>query len=748
MKLSAFSAVSAFSNPRRTEERTTPMMIEKARDLLRHRFGYDAFRLDQEAAIESVLKGEDCVVLMPTGGGKSLCYQIPALVLDGLTVVISPLIALMKDQVDALRANGIDAAFLNSTQSAAEQVEVFRRVRDGDIKLLYVAPERLLQSGDRFIEFLRGTKVSLFAIDEAHCISSWGHDFRPEYLRLAALKREFPNIPLIALTATADNLVRKDILERLTIPEATVFVSSFNRPNIFYGVEPKRNSYGQLIDFLADRKDKSGIIYCLSRNSVDSLAADLRDEGFSALPYHAGLDKQTRGQNQTSFVNDETKIIVATIAFGMGIDKSNVRFVVHMDLPKNIESYYQETGRAGRDGLPSEALLFFSWADVNKLKGFVEVEGNADQSEIMLKKLDLIAKFGDLRTCRRKFLLKYFSEELADDCGTCDNCTTEHERIDGTIIAQKALSAVYRTGQRFGVGYLVDFLRGSQSQTIRDEHKNLKTYGAGAELSKHTWFEHFKDLIAQNYLKQTEGAFPVIALTETSKYVLAGTTTVELIKVVEKEERKTKLLAETSLPYIRELFDELRTVRTSFAAAEKVPPYIVFSDVTLVEMAAYLPQMDWEMRKISGVGDLKFEKYGAAFGQAIRDYCLKKGLASRMDLRRSNGPRRQRTKRDAAGKDTFRVTLEMYRDGRSISEIAAERGLQPSTVEGHLARFVASGEVALDELVPLQKIETIRNAVLKFKDQNALSPIKEFLGDDYTYGEIRAVIAAIAGDAQ
>ncbi|MEP6705068.1 MAG: RecQ family ATP-dependent DNA helicase, partial [Acidobacteriota bacterium] len=539
--------------------------------------------------------------------------------------------------------------------------------------------------------------------------------------------------------------VRKDILERLTIPEATVFTSSFNRPNIYYGVEPKRNSFGQLIDFLADKRDHSGIIYCLSRNSVDSLATDLRDEGFAALPYHAGLDKSTRDKHQTSFLNDETKIIVATIAFGMGIDKSNVRFVVHMDLPKNIESYYQETGRAGRDGLPSEALLFFSWGDVNKLKGFVEVEGNADQSEIMLKKLDLIAKFGDLRTCRRKFLLHYFSEVVGDDCGNCDNCTTVHERIDGTIIAQKALSAVYRTGQRFGVSYLVDFLRGSQSQAIRDEHKNLKTYGAGAGQSKHVWFEHFKDLIAQNYLRQSEGAYPVITLTEKSNDVLAGNVTVELIKVAEKEEKKRKLVAETAVPYIQELFDQLRAVRKRLATAENVPPYIVFSDATLTEMAAYLPHNDWELRKISGVGDLKFEKYGSAFLQPIRDYCLNNGLVSRMDLKRSNGSRKQRTKRDATGKDTFRVTLEMYRDGRSIQAIADARALQPSTVEGHLARFVANGEIRLDELVPLEKIDTIRNAVLQFKDQNALSPIKEFLGDDYTYGEIRAVIASVAG---
>ena len=719
------------------------MHIEKAREILKHRFGYDAFRLNQEAAIEAVLHGRDCVVLMPTGGGKSLCYQIPALMLAGLTVVISPLIALMKDQVDALRSNGVEAAFLNSTQSGPEQVEVFQKVRSGELKLLYVAPERLLQSGDQFIDFLRGINVSLFAIDEAHCISSWGHDFRPEYLRLAALKREFPNIPLVALTATADKLVRKDIIERLTITDAEVFVSSFNRPNIYYRVEPKRNSYNQLLQFLEERKDQSGIIYCLSRNSVDSLAADLRDEGFSALSYHAGLDKETRDRHQNAFLIDEAKIIVATIAFGMGIDKSNVRFVVHMDLPKNIESYYQETGRAGRDGLESEALLFYSWADVNKLKGFAEVEGNAEQSAIMLKKLDMMAKFGDLKSCRRKFLLRYFSEDLAEDCGNCDNCTKEIERFDGTVIAQKALSAVYRTGQRFGLSYLVDFLRGSQAQTIRDEHKNLKTYGIGADIPKQAWFDHFRDLIAQGYLAQTDGTYPIIVLTEKSMEVLSGKTKVELIKVTVKEEKRSKLVSDASLPYIQELFDELRHIRTVFAATEKVPPYIVFSDATLIEMATYLPQSDFEMRKISGVGDLKMEKYGAAFLRHIKDYCSKNNLVSRIDLKTRKRATKQRTKRDAMGKDTYRISFEMFRDGRSIEDIARERGVQRSTIENHLARFVTTGEIQLHELVPFHKVETIRNAVLKFNDGGELSPIKEFLGDDYSYGEIRAVIASM-----
>ena len=719
------------------------MSLGTAKNILKHHFGFDSFRMNQEAAIEALLSKKDCVVLMPTGGGKSLCYQIPALMFDGLTVVISPLIALMKDQVDALKANGVEAAFLNSTQTAEEQVEVFRDVGSGKLKLLYVAPERLLQSGDQFLDFLRGINISLFAIDEAHCISSWGHDFRPEYLRLARLKREFPDVPLIALTATADKLVRKDIIERLNVQNAELFISSFNRPNIYYAVEPKRNSYGQLLKYLDKRKDESGIIYCLSRNSVDSLAADLRDEGFSALSYHAGLNKTTRDKHQESFLKDETKIIVATIAFGMGIDKSNVRFVVHMDLPKNVESYYQETGRAGRDGLRSDALLFFSWADVIKLKGFAEVEGNAAQSEIMLRKLDTMGKFGDLRTCRRRFLLNYFSEVMAVDCGNCDNCTTVFERFDGTVIAQKALSAVYRTGQRFGMSYLIDFLRGSQARTIRDEHKNIKTYGVGADISKDNWFDYFKDLIAQGFLAQTEGQYPVIVLTEKSTDVLAGTTPIQLIKVKVKEEKKTRLVADISHPYIRALFDNLRQVRSTFAKSENVPPYVVFSDATLVEMATYLPQNDWELRKISGVGDLKFDKYGADFLKEIKDYCLKNGEVSRIDLKSQKRERKQRTKRDATGKDTYRTSLDMFRDGKPIPEIARTRGLAVSTIENHLARFIATGEVSLEQFVSLDKVEPIRAAILKFADSNALSPIKEFLGEDYTYGEIRAVMATM-----
>ncbi len=719
------------------------MNIKKAKEILKHQFGYDSFRMNQEAAIEAVLEKKDAVVLMPTGGGKSLCYQIPALMSDGLTLVVSPLIALMKDQVDALVNNGVNAAFLNSSQTNREQTEVFQKVRNGELKLLYVAPERLLQSGEQFINFLESINVSLFAIDEAHCISSWGHDFRPEYIQLGKLKKYFPEIPIIALTATADKLVRKDIFERLNIKHAELFISSFNRPNIFYTVEPKRNSYTRLLEFLEERREESGIIYCLSRASTESLAMDLKDEGYSALPYHAGLTKEQREKNQELFLNDDAKIIVATIAFGMGIDKSNVRFVVHHDLPKNIESYYQETGRAGRDGLQSHALLFFSWGDVVKLKGFAEVENNERQTEIMLKKLNQMGEFGDLKTCRRKFLLKYFDEELTEDCGHCDNCNTTFEKFDGTIIAQKALSAVARTDQRFGLTYLIDFLRGSKSKTIRLEHLNLKTYGIGADISKDNWFDYFKDLIAQDLLAQTEGQYPTLVLTEKSLDVLKGVLKVELFKVIEKEEKKkSSLVSKLSHPYIKELFDELKKLRTDFARGENVPPYVIFSDATLIEMATFLPQDTSEMLKISGVGDVKMDKYGADFLQVVVDYCDINNHESRIDLKNpKREPKKQRTKRNSKGESTYTISLKMFRDGNSIEEIARERELAISTIETHLVRFIPTGEVKLTEMVAEEKIEKIRNAIIELDAGQGISPIKELLGEDYSYGEIRAVIA-------
>lgn len=712
------------------------MDISQAQDILKKRFGYDEFRLQQQSAIETVLAGQDCLVLMPTGGGKSLCYQIPALMVDGLTIVISPLIALMKDQVDSLKSVGIEAAFLNSTQTSREQIEVFQNVRNRKLKLLYVAPERLLQSGDQFIEFLKSVKISIFAIDEAHCISSWGHDFRPEYLQLAKLKRNFPQIPVIALTATADRLVRQDIVERLEIAKAPVFVSSFNRSNIFYSIRPKKNTYSQLLDFLDNHKNDSGIIYCLSRRAVEDLADDLRHEGFSVLPYHAGLEKNIRDENQSLFVKDEVKIVVATIAFGMGIDKSNVRFVVHYDLPKNIESYYQETGRAGRDGLPSEALLFFSWGDVIKLKEFAKIDGNEKQSEIMLKKLDVMGNFGEIRTCRRQYLLSYFSEDAENYCGNCDNCNTEIELFDGSLIAQKALSAVYRTDQRFGLNYLIDFLRGSQSKNIREEHKSLKTYGIGSDLTKDEWVEHFRDLIAQGFLRQTEDEFPKIVLTEKSKAVLKGEIKVDLVKVKEIKQAKPQ---EISQPYFADLLENLKSVRFEIARKENVPPYIVFSDATLVEMATYLPQNYSELKKISGIGDLKLQKYGVDFLPQIISYSRQNHLSSKINLKRI----KREPKKQAKPDDTNTISLKLFKSGKSIEEIAELRALNKGTIETHLIKFIPSGEVKLDDLVGIEKAANIVKAIVRFGESEALSPIKEFLGEDYSYGEIKAVLVAM-----
>jgi len=695
--------------------------------------------MNQEAAIEAVLAKRDALVLMPTGGGKSLCFQIPALINDGLTLVVSPLIALMKDQVDSLMSNGVPAALLNSTLSRHDELDVFERVRSGEVKILYVAPERLFQSSGQFIDFLGSIDVSLFAIDEAHCISSWGHDFRPEYRQLSRLKEIFPDVPIIALTATADKLVRTDIIKYLNLQDYELLVSSFNRPNIYYQVKPKRNSYGQLLEFLEDRRDQSGIIYCLSRKSTESLAWDLKDEGFSALPYNAGLDRDTRRKNQELFLNDEVKIITATIAFGMGIDKSNVRFVVHMDLPKNVESYYQETGRAGRDGLESNALLFFSWADVIKLKGFAEVEGNEQQSDIMLKKLHQMGTFGEMKTCRRKFLLKYFDEEMPDDCGHCDNCNTDFEKIEGTIIAQKALSAIARTEQRFGQNYLIHLLRGSKSKKLKDYHKSLPTYGVGADLSKSEWQTYFSELISQGIIGQSEGRYPTLYLTEASNEVLRGDQKVELFKATELAEQGTSLVSRVSHPYIQDLFDNLKKLRMQIAQSQNVPPYVIFSDATLIEFATYLPLSKEDMLKISGVGDVKFDRYGGDFAKVIVAYCKGNGEGTRIDLKVPK--RKKRRKRDKNGDDSNTISLKLFQTGMSISEIAAERGFTTGTIETHLSAFIPSGEVQVQDLVPAEKINKIREAVNELDATNGISPIKQYLGEEFSYGEIRAVMA-------
>jgi ATP-dependent DNA helicase RecQ len=724
--------------------------IQQAQEVLKHKFGYDSFRLEQQNAIEHILQRKDCLVLMPTGGGKSICYQVPALLFEGLTVVVSPLISLMKDQVDALRANGIDAAYINSSLGSSEQNQIMQSARAGKIRLLYVAPERLLQQGDAFINFLKEVNVCLFAIDEAHCISSWGHDFRPEYMQLARLKHLFPKVPVVALTATADKLVRKDIVEKLGLHQPITFISSFNRANIRYDVEPKRNFYEKLVQFLSKRKDESGIIYCLSRAGTEALADDLRKDGFNTMAYHAGLEKAVREKAQEKFIRDEVKIIVATIAFGMGIDKPNVRFVVHADLPKNIEGYYQETGRAGRDGLQSEALLYFSMGDVIKMKNFVLIADNTEQTKILTRKLDQMAQFAQLTTCRRKYLLNYFDEQAADYCGSCDVCLSKYELVDATVIAQKALSAVSRLNQGFGMNYTIDFLRGSKSEKIREEHKLLKTYGVGADIPKEEWQTYFRDLIARGYLYQTDDEFPKLRLTNASEDVLKGRMTVQLVKTKTVEEPSRRMGSQAEISYEKELYADLKELRKTIADSANVPAYIILGDSTLIEIAAYLPQSLDDMRRISGFGDVKIQRYGKEFLDMVVGYSRKKNLTSRIDLKQ---PKRERRSArpvkadDGSYKSTGQVSLDMHRQGHSVDEIAARREMTANTIAGHLAQYVEAGELKVEDFVPRAKIDLLRKLIDRH-GYLSLKAIKDNAGDDVTYGDIRFVVSSvIAGNS-
>jgi len=701
--------------------------------ILKDKFGYESFRFNQAEIINTILQNQDAFVLMPTGGGKSLCYQIPALLFPGLTVVISPLIALMKDQVDALRVNGIKASYLNSSLTAEESSVVYEQLERGELKLLYIAPERLFNNGGQFIDFLKSIQVSLFAIDEAHCISHWGHDFRPEYRMLSSLKNDFPAVPIIALTATADKLTRDDILDKLQLETDKVFISSFNRPNIHYFVEPKRGMYEHLVDYLVQHRDDSGIIYVLSRNSTEALAAKLNRDGFSAQPYHAGLTSDCRKASQDLFAKDEIKIIVATIAFGMGINKSNVRFVIHADLPKNIESYYQETGRAGRDGLKSDAILYYSGGDVIKLKKFAMVEGNPEQSRIMLRKLAQMASLCEVSACRRKTILNYFDEEALDNCASCDICLSSREKFDGTMIAQKALSAVASLGSRYGLTYTIDFLRGSKSEKIKEAHKKLKTYGLGNDISKEDWFRYLHELIFMGYLQQIGSEYPILALTEKSQIVLQGKEQVFLVKTISKKETA---LAEK--PYEKELFNELKIIRNNWARQENVPAYIIFSDATLHELATYLPQTQEEIKKISGFGEVKLAKYGQPFLNVVVAYCAKHGLASKILEKIPKRERQIKVKRETDS-ETKTISYNFFKNGKTIPEIAMIRGFNFSTIESHLAFYILEGKIKVTNLVPLDKIPRITDA-LKKHGPYPLSSLKEALGEDVSYGEIRAVI--------
>ncbi len=590
--------------------------------ILQHVFGYTGFRGDQRAIVDEVIAGRDALVLMPTGGGKSLCYQIPALARAGTGVVISPLIALMQDQVSALRQLGVRADFLNSTLERTQAVDIEQRLLDGQLDLLYIAPERLIQ--ERTLTLLDRAPVSLFAIDEAHCVSQWGHDFRSDYLSLTVLHERYPSIPRIALTATADTRTRSEIVERLDLGQARQFVSSFDRPNIQYRITQKQNARQQLIRFLkAEHATDAGIIYCLSRNRVETVAGWLKAEGFTALPYHAGLSAADRETNQQRFLREEGVIVVATIAFGMGIDKPDVRFVAHLDLPKSLEAYYQETGRAGRDSLPSTAWMVYGLQDVIKLRQMMDgSEGSEAHKRAERQKLDAMLALCETTACRRHTLLTYFGESSPTHCGNCDTCLSPVPTWDATTAVQKALSCVYRTGQRFGVNHVIDVLRGAGTDKIRQHgHDRLSTYGIGEDLSASEWRSVFRQLVAGGYLNADVDGYGALKLTERCRSLLRGETTLQLRKdIAEKAERSTRKKAGrgASVPEaMQPAWEALRACRKRLADEQGVPPYVIFHDATLLALLEHRPASLEEMRAISGIGDAKLERYGDAFLEAL-----------------------------------------------------------------------------------------------------------------------------------
>lgn len=590
--------------------------------ILKEYFGYDQFRPLQLDIIESVAQQRrDTLVLMPTGGGKSLCYQIPAMLGEGLCVVISPLIALMKDQVEALRQNGVNAAFINSTQALAEQRYIEQECLDGRIKLLYVSPEKLQNEG--FKMFLWQLNVALFAIDEAHCISFWGHDFRPEYTQLAQLKARFSDVPMIALTATADELTRQDIQTQLSLRNPNVFISSFDRPNLFLEVRPAQDRVKRIIEFLMLRPNESGIIYCLSRKTTEQLAEKLNNKGFKAAAYHAGLPNTERSAVQEAFIKDDIPIICATIAFGMGIDKPNVRFVIHYNLPKNIESYYQEIGRAGRDGLPARTTLFYSFADVALQREMLEAE-ESNIKALKLAKLERLQQFAEAHLCRRRILLNYFNEHTDRPCGKCDICLSPRQMIDGTLIAQKALSAVARTAEKEPIGTIIDILRGTRSPKVRENgYDQLKTFGAGQDLKMVEWNDFIVQLINLGYLHIAYHRHNALVFTPRSKAVLQGTEIVQLAQLIPRGKDASTALptADTiATTYNKDLFDHLRRLRKELADEQGVPPYVIFADTALREMATYLPRNEAQMLNISGIGVRKMAFYGQTFIDGIAEF--------------------------------------------------------------------------------------------------------------------------------
>jgi ATP-dependent DNA helicase RecQ len=709
--------------------------------LLKQYFGFTSFRPLQEEIIGDALAGKDVFALLPTGGGKSLCFQLPALARPGLTVVISPLIALMKDQVDALQASGVVATFLNSSLAPGESRVRLRGLHNGEFRLLYVAPERLVLPG--FLADLQKWKPNLIAVDEAHCISEWGHDFRPEYRQLVQLRDLFPGVPMMALTATATERVRSDIVQQLHLREPACYVASFNRPNLTYRVLPKAGPYEQTLEFVRSRRNESGIVYCQSRKSAESVAERLNADGVKAAPYHAGMEKDGRSRNQELFLRDEVRVICATIAFGMGINKPNVRFVIHYDLPKNIEGYYQETGRAGRDGLPSECLLLFSAGDVVKQSQFIDEKPEAEKA-IAREQLQQMVHYAESAECRRASLLDYFGETFPhENCGACDNCLSPRETFDGTLAAQKFLSCVYRIREHggFGVGlnHVVEVLTGADTEKIRKwGHGRLSTYGIGKEHSRPEWGAIGRELVRLGFVKQNATKFNVLELTPEGRGVLKERKPVQLTKPMKVPERRVHAIGEITCD--EALFERLRGLRKRLADERSVAPYIIFSDVALRQMARNYPSNEREFTRISGVGDAKRRDFGAVFLAEVAAFLRenpKQVFAEELSTVAALPP-----SRGSKLTGTVLATLRLFREGMSVEEIASRRMLVTGTIFSHLAASAEGGEaIDLRTFVTEEQQRQIEAALAQHPGV-ALSPAHQALGGKFDYGLLRLVRAA------
>ena len=712
-------------------------MIQQAQKILQETFGYDSFRPLQDNVIKNVLQKKDTLVIMPTGGGKSLCYQIPAIIFNGLTVVVSPLISLMKDQVEQLEEYGVPALFLNSSLTPEMYRQNVNRLRSGEAKLLYLAPETLMMESTR--RLLSEMTVDCFTIDEAHCISEWGHDFRPEYRQLATLRQDFPNAVCLALTATATPRVREDIRQILEMKDSAVFVASFNRKNLLLKVADKENPLDQILDFLYTRPKQSGIIYCFSRRQVDELYEDLKSEGHSVLPYHAGLSESERNDNQDAFIRDDARIIVATIAFGMGINKPDVRFIIHHDMPQNIESYYQQIGRSGRDGLQADCLLLYSYSDRQKIQYFInQKEGN--EKKVAEQHLDSLIHYLEFDRCRRIPLLNYFGEDYSNnDCGMCDNCLRHKDDLqDFTVQAQKYMSCIARTDEMYGAYHIADILRGSKAKKIKQNgHDQLSTYGIGTEWSKNQWIQLSRLLIRKGYINK-DPEHGSLLLTDDAKPVLKGDELVHGIldrTQTGTDKARLKTSSDVEKKYNEHLFEELRKKRKELADEQEIPPYAIFPDATLMEMAYFYPQSEENLIGIYGVGSAKLKKYGALFLNIIHEFCDENNIEER------SGGLRKKVKKSTSNKKHEQVGRE-YNKGKSISHLAEQFGVKQVTILSHLKKFVDDGNsidpknvLAASTLSERKKDEVYKT--MKKTGPELLKPVYEDLNKTVDYNELR-----------